>query len=425
MSKTINDFITITSNGLEVMDYADIIDTLMDEYRAIYGAEIELDPRSGDGRFIYDYATIINNGVQSIQQMYANWTPSLASGYYLDALCSLTNVYREPASASQIKAKITNSTSADVQVTDLTNIYCVADNGDIWAPEDDIQLPLTIQVNSSVYIIYTSPRLGQIGTSTFKFATSNTQNASLNVSIYTFTEGKNIESDASLRYRRASDSSYGLTVLEGVQGKLKKVFGVDDCYIQSYAGNTDESEICYVNNQATTMPLHSVSILLRYNSVNQPKKDNVYTAILNNLTSGVSTNGTTHHYQLTKTKVITAENWYITEAQHPAITITLSNLYNFAGITTAQAIAKSLLSYLNHLFISQAYTTSDLLSVIQKADPLYMSRSTFVATAIDGLFDENGYQMNRGCYFDYGSRLNTDYKVTLSSDNTTITIEVI
>ncbi len=421
---SIDNFIKITSQGIDVMDYADIVQTLLNRYRAIYGVEIELDPRSGDGRFLYDIATIINSGCQVISQLASSLNPSSATGVTLDIISSLTNVERESATASKIKAKINNSTSSDITITSLDYLNVVDDNGDIWTPQSDVTIPLKIQANSSVTILYTAPVLGKTTTSSLSFATLNTQTTPLTISILTFDLGSDEETDNSLRYRRASDSTYGMTVLEGIQGKLKKVFGVDDCYIQSYAGNTDESSICYVDNTEVSMPMHSISVLVRYNKVNEPTKSTIAEVIHNNLTPSVKTNGTTSFNKMTNNHVVTQTSWYIVNKTTPTITIKLSNLYNFGGITTANAIASSLIDYLNNLKISQNYTSSTINSVIQGADPKYMSRNTYNIESVDGLL--NGTDtLNKGCYFDYGSRLDTDYSVSLSSDNTTITIKVL
>lgn len=424
MSLSIDNFIQITSQGIEVMDYADIVQTLLGRYKAIYGIDIELDPRSGDGRFLYDIATIINSGAQVISQLVSAMNPSTSTGIFLDIISSLTGVERESATSSQIKAKISNPTSDDITITSLDYLNVVSDNGDIWTPQSDVTIPLKIQSNSSVEVIYTSPTLGKITTSSLNFATLNPQTTSLTITIETFSLGSEEETDNSLRYRRASDSTYGITVLEGVQGKVKKIFGVDDCYIQSYAGNSDESSTCYVDNEATTMPMHSISVLVRYNKVNEPTKSNIAETITNNLTPGVKTNGTTIYNRLSNNHVITQTSWYVVNKTSPTITITLSNLYNFGGTTTANAIASSLVDYLNNLKINQTYTLSNLISVIQGADPKYMSRNTYSVANVSGLLDGTN-TLNKGCYFDYGSRQDVDYSVTLSDDNTTITIKAL
>lgn len=427
MDLTIDNFIQITKNGISVMDYADIVKTLLNRYRQIYGQNLELDPRSADGRFIYDIATIINNVCQVSAQLYGNMNPSTATGIYLDILSSLTNVHRESATYSQAIVKITNPTSNDISITTYTNLYMHDDKGNTWIPstsESDINLPFTIKANTYEELSYTAQDLDIKSTSTLSFLTENTEATSLTTKISTFEKGSDEEDDNSLRYRRSSDSTFGFSILEGLQGKLRNLYGIKDCYIQSYAGNTDESMICYVDNVATTMPNHSVSVLLRYNNANEPKKTSIAKTINDNLTAGISTNGTTSNYNLSGTKVITETKWYITTKQTPSITITLSNLYNFSKITTPSKISEALTDYLNNLAISRTYTLTDLIQVIQYADPKYMSRSTYQVSNVNGLFDSSGNCKNRGCFFDYGSREGIDYNVTCSMSNDTATIKI-
>lgn len=423
-SLTLDNLIQLTSQGIDVMDYADIVQTYLNEFKGIYGQEIELDPRSGDGRFLYDRATVTNNELQVISQFYSQMNPSTATGYILDILSSLTNVEREAATSSQIKAKISNPTSSDITITNANYLSTADDSGNTWTAQSDVTIPLKIQANSYVYITYTASVTGKYNTSSLAFAVLNEQTSPLKITIETFSVGSAEETDNSLRYRRASDSSYGITVLEGVQGKLKKVFGVKDCYIQSYAGNVDESNICYVDNRQTSMPLHSVSILVRYDKINEPTKSRVAETIKNNITPSVMTNGTTYFNNLTDSGIVTQTRWYVVNKTTPTIIITLNNLYNFAGITTAQSIAASLVDYLNNLKINQTYNISQITSVIQGADPKYMSRATFDVGTVSGLW-YGSERLNKGCYFDYGTRLGIDYSVTLSDDNTTITIKAL
>lgn len=426
MNLTIDNFIQLTSQGISVMDYADICQTLFARYKAIYGQEIDLDPRSADGRFIYDVATIINNACLVISQFYNNLNPNTATGYFLDILSSLTNVERESATASQATVNIRNSTNSDITITDFSTLAMKDDAGNIWSTSiEDGRTYITIQKNSNIKLIYTAPTLGKTTTSSLTFSILDNNTSKLTTSIYSFTVGQNEESDSSLRYRRASDSTFGLTVLEGLQGKLKKLEGIDDCYIYNYAGNTDETPYCYVNNVQNSMKEHSISILLRYNNVNEPIKTSIKQVIHDNITPGVSTNGTVSYKEVNPTNhLVTSVNWYKCTKQNPKITIKLDNLYNFAGDITAKKISAALVDYLNNLKINQTYSLSTLATTINGADPKYMSRSTYTFSSISGLF--NGAELlNKGTYFDYGSREGVDYKTTLSADNTTITIEAL
>lgn len=426
MDLRIDNFIQLTSQGISIMDYADIVQTLLNRYKEIYGQEIDIDPRTGDGRFIYDVATIINNACLVVSQLYNNLNPSTATGYFLDILSSITNVEREAPTFSQAVVVINNPTDTDVTITDFNTLNMKDDSGNTWTTSiEKERTSITIQKASSIKLIYSAPTTGKTVTSSLTFLVSDSNTSKLTTSIYSFNIGQERESDSSLRYRRSSDSTFGLTVLEGLQGKLKRLEGIDDCYIYNYAGNTDETPYCYVNNTKNEMKNHSISILLRYNKVNTPIKTSIKEIIHDNITPGVSTNGTTSYTEVNQTNhLINSVNWYICEKQNPRITIRLDNLYNFAGKTTADKISAAVVDYLNNLKINQIYSISTLATVVNGADPKYMSRSTYTFSSITGLF--NGTDLlNKGCYFDYGSREGIDYQTTLSEDNTTITIEAL
>lgn len=423
MELTIDNLIKLTSEGISVMDYSDIITTLSNRFKNIFGEDIDIDPRSGDGRIIYDVGTMVNTGNLVISQLYNYLNPSTATGYFLDIVSSLCNVDREPAKASQAKVRISNSTSNDVTITDLSTLGLKDDSGNIWTATTDDATQVQIPKNSYIDLVYTAPVTGKTTTSSLTFAISDSNTSNLTTEIEAFSIGSEKESDGDFRYRRASDATKGITVLEGIQGKVKNIFGIDDCYIYSYAGNTDETNYCYVDNNKVIMPLHSISVLLRYNSVNTPNKSKIAEVITDNITPGVSTNGTTTYYDLNpNTKIKTSVSWYIVNQIHPTISIVLTGLYNFAGLSTAKEISSDLVDYLNNLKINQSYNTANLTRVIENADPLYMSRSTYRVSSIEGLFD-NDETLNKGCYFDYGSRADVDYSTTYDSNTNTITIK--
>ena len=419
----INDLIKVTSNGIQKLDYADIVNAVFDEYKKIYGKDIDLDPRTADARFVYAVCEIINSGCEVIAQLYNNLNPSTATGVFLDILCSLTNVTRRSATASMAKVKMVNKGTSDVTLAGNSRSWNLIDDaGNEWTILNATGSNITIKAGATVYLNYQSSELGRIVTSSFTFETVETSTSKIALSIEAFSVGREEESDADLRYRRASDSGYGVSVLEGMQANLRKLTGVTDTFIYSYSGDASESAKLYVNNTLTTIPAHSIAVLLRYDNVNEPNKQQVAETIRSYITPGIQTNGdTTFNFHTGVTESGETIRWYITKAVHPTIKITITPLSNFAGISTARTVAQSLVNYLNNLPISNKYQLSSIVSAIQNADPLYMSRSTFVFSSVTGLGLDGTAYPNRGCHFDYGSRIDTDYTVTYESNVITIT----
>lgn len=420
----IKDLIKVTPNGIQKLDYADIVKVILDEYRKIYGADIDLDPRTADARFVYAVCEIINSGCEVISQLYNNLNPSTATGVFLDILCSLTNVTRRSATASTAKVKMVNNGNADVTIQGDSTIWNLIDDaGNEWTILNKTSSDITIKAGATMFINYQSSVLGRTATSSFTFEVVDAKTSNIALSVESFSVGQEEESDADLRYRRANDSGYGISVLEGMQGALRRILGVTDTYVYSYSGDTSESASLYVNNTSKTIPAHSIAVLLRYDNVNEPNKQQVAEAIRSYITPGIQTNGdTTYNFFTGVNETGEVIRWFVTKPVNPTIKITITPLSNFAGISTARSVAQALTNYLNNLPISSKYQLSSLVNVIQNADPLYMSRSTFVFSSISGLgVDGTNPYPNRGCYFDYGSRIDTDYTVSYDSNVITIT----
>lgn len=416
---SIDKLIQINSEGIQVADYREIVSALIQDYRNIYGSDIDVDPRTGDGRFIYSVATVINSGLNVISQLYNNLNPSVASGNFLDILCSLTNVTRRAASKSIAKVNITNTDSKEdiiIKGKDVKiNLNLIDDSGNIWECIDS-RSDLKVSANTTISLIYECTEAGKITTSSLRWEELN--NTNLKVSLNTISLGSNVESDSSLRLRRETSSNNGLTVLGSLEGALMGISGIKDAYIQSYAANKDETSVVLFNGVPYPMSPHSVAILLRYDSVNKPSSAAIAEVIKNYLTPGITS------YQRTMDSASGAKSetiinyslgtsnsyhWAVCAPVHPTITINIFPLANFAGQSTLNVIAEQIVSYLNNLKISQTYSYSKLQNIAQTADPRSSNLPTYVIQSVS--LPANA---NAGTYFDYSS-----YEVSeLQSNNT-------
>lgn len=418
MAKEITDIITLNENGVSTLDYAEIVQVLLERYRRIYGYDIELDPRSADGRFIYDVATIINTGVDVIKGLYSNLNPNTAQGAFLDILASLTNVQRLSATASYAKIKITNNTDSDItydipSTTDdngnttynYDDLNLIDDSGNEWYV-DTTYKSFTIKANQSITLKYHNSITGRITTSNFSWETNNDFTNNCTIEIDSLSIGDDEESDDELRTRRASISNNGLTILGSLVGNLLDIDGVKDAYVQSYANNENETNYFYLNGkQYNFNQTKSVVILLRYDNINEPSNTEIGETIINYLTSGVSTyqidNESIQTYQkLNKQSlpILYKVYWYKCSGTHPQITITLSKGNNYSGGETANRIASQLTEYLDNLSIGEQYSSANLLQVVQGADPKYQGATTYFATKVK-VGDTT--QENQGNYFNY------------------------
>lgn len=427
MSKNITDLISVNEKGLKTLDYKDIVDMLTNRYRLLYGFDIDIDPRSADGRYTYDVATIINTGTSVINQLCKNLNPLTATGTFLDTLCSLTNVTRNSATKSIALVRLTNNTEKDITI-DLTQNSNLTDNlGNLWEYIGNYE-SVTIKSNESLNLKYQCSLYGKVAVTSFKWTTT-TYN-SVNLSIYTLEKGTNEESDAELRDRRPDYSSNGVNTIESMRMALSQIEGVLNAKVQSYAGNFDENPICYVEDKSFNMNNHSVAIKLRLSKVNPPSKQTIFNTINNYITPGIITyqknaidsegNKLQEHYSNTELNddIITSHYWFNLKGVTNEITIDVYSSQESYVSSNYETIANNLVGYLNSLDIGYNYSLSDLIDGCDYSDKNI--NITNISIGEYKLTDNK--RPNIGSYFDFVNYTITCKKVENSNDNYKITI---
>lgn len=112
----------ITSSGIVIETFEEIFARLQDEYRTIYGADINVDQDSPDGQKIGIEAKAILDLQEYAVSLYNSFDPDLAVGLELDKILKLSGLTRRPATKSTVSINITASTTVD-----LPSDYTIAD----------------------------------------------------------------------------------------------------------------------------------------------------------------------------------------------------------------------------------------------------------------------------------------------------------
>lgn len=381
MNKEYNKLIQTSSQGLETSDYAEIVNAINNMYRNIYGFDIDLDPRTADGRFIYAISNIIYNQLQVISQLYNNLNPSTAQDKYLDILCSLTNVERESATRSVLKASIT--ALQDITFTDTQPLILVDDNGlewSIYGSLDNKALNAFTINKGTTQLYFECNQTGAISCTQLKSLTSQP----LSASIIAISKGHARETDAELRERRKTASQNGVSTIEGLRNAFNYIKGIKDSYI--YSNNTLSPASIYVNGKVVSLPVGSCAILLRYDDVIEPLASEIVNAIHNYITIGINTIGdNSYQFNFATTDNTTLNytySWYKCEGIKPAITINLTKFDTYSN-NTDNLIKTAVIDYLNNLPINSVVNVYTLMQVIQGADPLNASQRTFYVNSVN------------------------------------------
>lgn len=227
----------VTSAGLTIQNLNDIIASLEVGFRAIYGADINIDSNSPDGQMLNLIAQAKIDVLEVVKQVYNNFDPDQAQGVVLDQRVAINNIRRQGGTYTLQSINITvdrNLTlqGLDADVNDPDGVgYTVSDDaGNQFILTDTTDLTsgttsLTFRAKENGAVETTPNTITNPVTIILGVTAINNPTGALEV-------GKNQETDSQLRLRRQrspANSSNGY--LNGLQGFLFDLDGVTDCKV--------------------------------------------------------------------------------------------------------------------------------------------------------------------------------------------------
>ena len=239
---------TLDSTGLTVKTLTEISDELKDDFRDIYGSDINVDQNSPDGQMINIYAQGGVDYREQLTSIYNSFDPDNAVGTTLDARVRLNNIERRGGSYTIQPIDITVSQTVsldglDDEENDLNGTgYTIEDTaGNQYILIDSVVLtPGTVSKN------FRAKEIGQIESTINTITTQVTiilGVTSVNNSSAALSVGENEETDGELRVRRSA--SIGINAngyLNGLQAKLLNISGVIDAKVYENISNVTDSD---------------------------------------------------------------------------------------------------------------------------------------------------------------------------------------
>jgi len=264
---------TIDANGISAPSYAEVLDYLQTQYRAIFGADIYLGNDSQDGQFLAILASAINDSNAAAVAVYNAFSPATAQGNGLSSNVKINGISRLVASASTVDLLIVGQVG-----TVITNGIATDQNDtNNWLLPATVTIPLAGEITVTATCsdvgatIAQSNTLTKIKTPTFGWQTVNNPSDAV--------PGNPVESDAELRVRQAlSVAVPSQTIFEGIVGSVANVTGVTR--IKGYENDTDATD-------ANGIPSHSIAIIAEGGDA-----QTIFETIADKKTPGTGTFGT-------------------------------------------------------------------------------------------------------------------------------------
>lgn len=400
------DLIRFSSDGIVVADYVQIKSALVARYKQIYGQDIDVSPTTADGIWLETIALLVNNTLQTIKTMYSNLDIRSATGNFLDMLASISNVSRKEASKSTVSIGLKLLDEGEWTPTEDIRLFDRA--GNEWVHKLTTNEPtLSNEDTTPTVFLFEAAQTGPIsapgGTAANNYLDGwicGTVDSTPTLEVYQEHDavlGEDIESDTDLRARQhASGNPLGYTTLESLVGALYEVTGIED--VKIYNNGTNLGDITQAKDGVPVND-HSIYVILRTNPNVAVQNATIGNIILNKLTSGILTNqvvGQTHYglpgeYEFTqqilgqdiptlKQKVY----WKVATPLKPKISImiTAKEFFAFDDDSTAKAIAKNVIDYMNRLRLSQDANVDELRTIVRYSDPRFRGQDTFSVTLV-------------------------------------------
>jgi uncharacterized phage protein gp47/JayE len=235
----------VDSTGLNLETLTQIVTQLEDGFKAIYGADINIDPNTPDGQMINLFAQAKADLLECVAQVYASFDPDQAAGAVLDQRLSINGIKRRGATFTR------------------TDVIITTDRGLTLPGRDTSTTPFTISDGSGTKFVLEETTTLTTGANTRSFAaelagaTQTLPNTLINIETITLgvltvnnpssptTQGVAEETDTEVKIRRRQSVSLpAIGALDATQAALFAVDGVTDAIVyENVTGITDVNGI--------------------------------------------------------------------------------------------------------------------------------------------------------------------------------------
>lgn len=247
----------ITGTGVIVPDTSKILQDVVDEWKEVFGNQLNTDPETPQGRIIEMIARQRVFTVQMAAALANVLNLNKAYGFVLDDIGSLFQLKRQ--SATYTTTQITMSGVADTVIPVGTEL--MSDDGDKFINDYEY----TIGSNGSVTGLFRAEETGAIQAPVGTITTIISQVSGLETVVNNASAevGQEQESDQEFRNRiKASLNINSTSVLSAIKSAIADVPGVNQVKVYENTGGTDTILATDFN-----IPAHSFGAIVDYNEV--------------------------------------------------------------------------------------------------------------------------------------------------------------
>lgn len=390
--RTIANLIELTSAGLSVATYPQIRKALATKFKEIYGSDIDLSTTSADGIYLENVSLLINNLLAVIKMLYSELNIDTATGVYLESLCSLSGIYRKPATKSIAVLKLINNNDDPILLDSSKKLEFIDGNNISWFTKVQVGSQLTLIKDEPTEVIVECEKNGPIVAPSGWIDKLISNEYNITIEQENDAEiGSYEENDSHLRLRRnESMSTKGISVLETLAGALLNLSGIEDVKVYN-----NDSSSTITSADGTSINVHDIYVVLRKRQNVKIDESLIGSIIYEKLTPGIKTTQSgveSDRKSYDYTQYILGKSYNNAPIQKIywkestpiknndlQVQIKLYKQNNFASNDnyTIKLILESLKKYLNELPLSKEFTDIDLINVVNNADPYFRGQKTY------------------------------------------------
>lgn len=241
---------SFTSLGLQTATEPELVTQLENDFKAIYGNDINIEQNSPDGQLINIFAQGGTDCRELISQLYTSFDPDMASGRILDQRCAINNVFRKGGTFTEVDITIVTDRTVSLDGVDANyndpeaTGYTIQDDAGNQFVLANSQ---TLTTGTNAGIRFRAKEVGAVET----IANTITTPVTVVLGVVSVnnpakgTTGIDEETDAQLKIRRRQSLSIGASgYLNGLQASLSQLDGVTGAKVyENYTNSTDADGI--------------------------------------------------------------------------------------------------------------------------------------------------------------------------------------
>lgn len=263
----------VSSAGISRPAYADILETLQDKFKGIYGTDSYIDPDSQDGQLLATFAKAMDDANAVAVSIYSSFSPATAQGQALSNNVKINGIARAIATKSTAPLRVSGAVGTVIEggvASDTSGNQWVLPDAVVIPPAGFVDVTATAELDGDIEA--PTGTITNIETPTLGWHEVTNPSAA--------SPGAPVESDAGLRFRQSvSVALPSRTVLSGLLGAIYACEGVTQARI--YENDTNLAD-------ANGIPGHHIAVVV----VGGVGTD-IATAIMRKKTPGCGTHGTT------------------------------------------------------------------------------------------------------------------------------------